>query len=570
MSTLISLVRHEVLSAVQACAAQRGWNVTADTDIEVGRPNPNRPDFGDFSTNAALTLAAQLRRQNLSVPPRTVAEQIVACWPAESVLAARDIAGPGFINLTVDPDWFRARTAQILIAPERVGTLAMGRGQSCQVEFVSANPTGPLHFGGARNAVLGDTLARILEAADYRVQREFYVNDAGSRFDVFVESLRAAYLQHHGYDAAVPVDGYGGAYMRDYAKTLIDAVGNQVVDTALPEALSRLRPIALEIVLADVCDEVSTIGVYFDRWFREQTLHDAGEVQAGIDRLAEAGATYEKDGAVWFAASRYAGMDQDIVLVRSNGAPTYFAADVAYHRDKFEKRGLDRVIDVWSVDHQGHVPRMKAVMQALGLEPERLQIVLYDLVKLARQGVEVTMSKRSGQFLTLREVVAEVGADAVRFMLLTRAPESALEFDLEEVKAQNQDNPVYFVQYSHARLCSILKRAAEAGLGVPTEDADIDGLVRTQLQHAAEMALMKTLLSFDEELELAVNRLSPHNLPYYAVRIASTVNAFYRDCRVLDVQKPDLTRARLLLCTASRIVLARVLGLLGVTAPEAM
>lgn len=568
MSTLVSLVRHEVLSAVQACAAQRGWNVAADTDIEVGRPN--RPDFGDFSTNAALTLAAQLRRQSVSVPPRTVAAQIVACWPAESVLTARDIAGPGFINLTVDPDWFRARTAQILIAPERVGTLAMGRGRSCQVEFVSANPTGPLHFGGARNAVLGDTVARILDAADYRVQREFYVNDAGSRFDVFVESLRAAYLQHHGYDATVPVDGYGGAYMRDYAKTLTDAVGNQWVDTPLPEALALLRPIALEIVLADVRDEVSRIGVYFDRWFREQTLHDAGEVQAGIDRLAEAGATYEKDGAVWFAASRYAGMDQDIVLVRSNGTPTYFAADVAYHRDKFEKRGLDRVIDVWSVDHQGHVPRMKAVMQALGLEPERLHIVLYDLVKLARQGVEVTMSKRSGQFLTLREVVAEVGADAVRFMLLTRAPESALEFDLEAVKAQNQDNPVYFVQYSHARLCSILKRAAEAGLVVPTGDADIEGLVRTQLQHAAEMDLMKTLLSFDEELELAVNRLSPHNLPYYAVRIASTVNAFYRDCRVLDAQNPERTRGRLLLCTASRIVLARVLRLLGVTAPEAM
>ncbi len=568
MPTLVSLVRHEVLSAVQACLAQRGWNVAAGTGVEVVRPN--RPDFGDFSTNAALTLAAQLRRQGLNLPPRAVAAQIVDCWPSGSVLVARDIAGPGFINLTVDPDWFRGQTAQILIAPERVGKLALGQGRSCQVEFISANPTGPLHFGGARNAVLGDTIARTLEAADYRVQREFYVNDAGSQFDVFVESLRAAYLQQHGRDAKVPEDGYRGAYIYDYAKSLTEKVGDRFADTALPEALPLLRPVALDIVLADVRDEVALIGICFDRWFSEQEMHDAGAVKAGIDRLAEVEATYEKDGAVWFAASRYEGMDQDIVLVRSSGAPTYFAADVAYHRDKFEERGFDRVIDVWSVDHQGHVPRMKAAMQALGVESERLHIVVYDLVKLARKGVEVAMSKRSGQFLTLREVVAEVSADAVRFMLLTRAPESALEFDLVAAKAQHQDNPVYFVQYSHARLCSILKRAAAAGLAVPTEDGDMEGLVREQLQHEAEMDLMKVLLSLDEELELAVHRLSPHNLTYYAVRIASTINAFYRDCRVLDERNPDLTQGRLLLCTASRIVLARVLYLLGVDAPEAM
>ncbi len=568
MSTLISLVRHEVLSAVQACTAQQNWQVATDTGIEIMRPN--RPGLGDFSTNAALVLSAQLRRQGTRLPPRTVATQISACWPAASLLVATDIAGPGFINMTVDPDWFRTQTARILRAPERVGMLAMGQGKSCQVEFISANPTGPLHFGGARNAVLGDTIARILEAAGYSVQREFYVNDAGARFDVFVESLHAAYLQHHGRDAAVPADGYGGAYMQAYAQALTDRIGGQFVETTWAETLPRLRPLALDIVLADVRDEISLIGIHFDRWFSEQAMHDAGEVQAGIDRLAAAGATYERDGAVWFAASRYAGMDQDIVLVRSNGAPTYFAADVAYHRDKLEKRGFDRVVDVWSVDHQGHVPRMQAVIQALGLEPERLHIVLYDLVKLARQGVEITMSKRSGQFLTLREVVSEVSADAVRFMLLTRAPESVLEFDLVEAKAQHQDNPVYFVQYSHARLCSILKRAAEAGLAVVPEEADLEAVVQAQLHHEAEMDLMKVLLSWDEELELAVKRLSPHNLTYYAVRIASTINAFYRDCRVLDAQNPDLTRGRLLLCAASRIVLARVLYLLGVDAPEAM
>ncbi len=568
MSTLVALVRHEVLAAVQTCAAQQGWSVKDLARAEVMRPQ--RMDHGDFSTNAALVLSAQLRRQGANLPPRTVAERIVACWPPESLLVAKNIAGPGFINLIVDPNWFRTQTAQILTTPERVGKLDIGQGKSWQVEFISANPTGPLHFGGARNAVLGDTIARTLEAAGYRVQREFYVNDAGAQFDVFVESLRATYLQHHGRAIEVPEGGYGGEYMQTYARTLTARVGREFVDLPLAEALPRLRPTALDIVLADVRAEVSLIGIHFDRWFSEQEMHDAEEVQAGIDRLAQAGATYERDGAVWFAASRYAGMDQDIVLVRRNGSPTYFAADVAYHRDKFEQRGFDRVINVWSVDHQGHVPRMKAVMQALGLEPERLHIVLYDLVKLVRQGVEVTMSKRSGQFLTLREVVSEVSADAVRFLLLTRAPESMLEFDLVEAKAQNQDNPVYFVQYSHARLCSILKRAVAAGWAVPTEEADIEALMQDQLQHKAEMDLMKTLLSLDEELELAVTRLSPHNLTYYAVRIASAVNAFYRDCRVLDAQQPNCTRGRLLLCTASRIVLARVLYLLGVDAPETM
>ncbi len=568
MSTIISLIRREVLSAMKASEAQMDWPGLTASSIEVMRPK--RQGLGDFSTNAAMALAAQLRKQGIKLAPSAVAAQLVEHWPSDSLLIAKEIAGPGFINLTVDPDWYRKQTAQIVIEPNRVGKLDLGHGQNFQVEFVSANPTGPLHFGGARNAVLGDTIARLLEATGYIVQREFYVNDAGSRFDVFVESLHAFYLILHGRSAQVPTDGYKGDYMRSYAVTLTEKVKDTLVDGSPDDVLPYLRPLALEIVLDDVRDEIALIGIEFDCWFSEQAMHVTGEVQAGIDRLTELNATYERDGAIWFAASRFEGMDQDIVLVRTNGAPTYFAADLAYHRQKFEERKFDKVIDVWSVDHQGHVPRMKAMMQALGLAPERLHIVLYDLVKLARAGVEVAMSKRSGQFLTLREVVSEVSADAVRFMLLTRAPESVIEFDLTEAKAQNQDNPVYFVQYSHARLCSILKRAAGVGLEFPTDKIDIQDLVERQLQHQTELDLMKVLLNLDEEIEQAVIRLSPHNLTYFAVRVASSINAFYRDCRVLDERSPELTKGRLLLCDAARIVLARVLFLLGVHAPEAM
>lgn len=568
MVSAISQVKAEVQSAVEECARRHGWPAPAGVAGDVMRPRSS--DHGDFSSNAAMTWAARLRKEGVNLPPREVAEQLLACWPGESFLQSRDIAGPGFINVTVDTDWYKERASDIVARPDAVGRLDVGQGASWQVEFVSANPTGPLHFGGARNAVLGDALARILEAAGYRVQREFYVNDAGAQFDLFVRSLYAFYMRLQDLDAELPEEGYAGAYMEDYAREVARSEADVLTPLPAADAHALLRPLALNIVLTDVREELRLIDVEFDRWYREQELYDSGAVQSAIEELGRMGATYERDGALWFAASRFPGMDQDIVLVRGTGAPTYFAADIAYHREKLQERGFDRAVDVWSVDHQGHVPRMKAVLQALELDPDSLTILLYDLVKLVRDGVEVTMSKRGGQFLTLREVVAEVGPDAVRFLLLTRAPESVLEFDLEDAKARHQDNPVFFVQYSHARLCSIRRRAREAGLEIPTEEGQSSDLMRARLGHDSEMALIKTLLSLDEEIEAAVHRLSPHSLTYYAVRIASAVNGFYRDCRVLDLEQRELSAARLLLCEAARIVLARVLSLLGVQAPATM
>lgn len=564
--TLRQEIQARVAAALAACNAEHEWNLPAELAFEVTRPR--NPDHGDFSANVAMTAAAALRKSGVNLPPREVAAQIADRLPKDGAMAEVDVAGPGFLNLKVAPAWFWDRVADTVLHPSRTGRLDVGQGRRIQVEFVSANPTGPLHFGGARNAVLGDGLARVMEACGYSVQREFYVNDAGAQFDLFVQSLLAACVQLHGGRAEFPPDGYRGAYMHEYAAAACERLGTDWLADA-EGAADALRGPALDIVLEDVRSEISLLGIEFDQWFSERGLHESGQVEAAIARLADQDAVYRAEGAVWFAASRYEGNDQDVVLVRSNGAPTYFAADAAYHWDKLRTRGFDRVLNVWSVDHQGHVPRMQALVEAMGLDRAKLKIVLYDLVKLVRDGNEVAMSKRSGSFLTLREVVAEVGADAVRFMLLTRAPESVVEFDLARAVEQNPENPVYFVQYSHARLCSILVRAQAEGLLLPDAD-DIHGHLRTHLGHPAELELARLLTELGDQLLAALERSSPHNLTYYAMRIASAVNGFYRDCRVLDRSRPGLSGARLCLCDAARIVLARILHLLGVHAPASM
>lgn len=564
--TLRQEIRDRVAAALAASNSEQGWNLPEDLAFEVNRPR--NPDHGDFSANVAMTAAAALRRSGANLPPREVAAHIAGRLSQDGTIAEVDVAGPGFLNLKVAPAWFWDRMADTVLDPSKVGRLDVGQGRRVQVEFVSANPTGPLHFGGARNAVLGDGLARVLEACGYAVQREFYVNDAGGQFDLFVQSLLAACVQLQGGQAEFPAEGYRGAYMREYAAAACERLGGDWRADPDRDADVLAGP-AIEIVLEDVRSEISLLGIEFDRWFSERELHESGQVDAAIARLADRDAVYRSEGALWFAASRYAGNDQDVVLVRSNGAPTYFAADAAYHWDKLHTRGFERVLNVWSVDHQGHIPRMHALVEAMGLKRERLEIVLYDLVKLVRDGAEVAMSKRSGSFLTLREVVAEVGSDAVRFMLLTRAPESVVEFDLARVVEQNPENPVYFVQYSHARLCSILERARADGLSPPPAD-DMRAALQTHLGHPAEQELARLLTELGDQLLVALERSSPHNLTYYAMRIASAVNAFYRDCRVLDEARPGLSGARLCLCDAARIVLARVLQLLGVHAPASM
>ncbi len=562
-------VQQVLIQAVKAAQADGSLPpVSVDTpDIQ----RPRQPEHGDYATNVAMVLASAVKKETgQKANPRQIAQAIASHIPQDGLIGQVEIAGPGFINLRLATEWLQRQVVAIIQAGDRFGNIDRGQGQRWQVEYVSANPTGPLHFGGARNAVLGDSLANVLEAAGYQVQREYYVNDAGTQFQLFVETLYTRYLQLLGRDEPLPEGGYQGEYVVDYARRVLERKGEELAHMPRPEALKVLWPLAREIVLQDLEEELSLIDVRFDNWFSEQSLYDEGLVDQVLDLLRQKGDIAERDGALWFLASKYPGNDKDEVVVRSNGMPTYFASDIAYHYDKFVRRGFDVAVDVWAVDHQGHVPRMKAVMMALGLDPERLIILLYNLVKLVRGGQEVKMSKRAGEFITLREVVEEVGPDPVRFMLLTRSPEASIEFDLELAVAQSNENPVYYVQYSHARICSILTKAREAHFQVDDDPTPEDEALTQLLTHPAELDLIRKMLELEEQIDLAVEKRSPHNLTHYAMELARIFNLFYRDCRVVDPAEPELSRARLLLCRAARVALARVLRLMGMSTPESM
>ncbi len=451
---------------------------------------PKQADHGDYSSNVALVAAAAVKKATgAKANPRQIGQAVLDHLPASGLIAGAELAGPGFINLRLADGWLQQQIPAIIAAGESFGNINRGQNARWQVEYVSANPTGPLHFGGARNAVLGDTVANVLEAAGYDVQREFYVNDGGNQFRLFAESLYVFYLRHFGQEAEVPEGGYPGDYMADYAAQIVAEEGDRFLSMDRADAVTEMVVTGRRIVLANLAEQMAGIDVVFDNWFSEQSLYDEGLVEQSIAYLRERGDVDEHDGAVWFLASKYPKCEKDEVLVRSNGTPTYFAGDIAYHYDKFIRRKFDRVVNVWAVDHQGHVPRMAAMMSAFGLDPERLVILMYDMVKLIRDGQEVKMSKRAGSFLTLEEVVEEVGADPVRFMLLTRSPESTVEFDLTLAVAQSNDNPVYYIQYSHARICSILEKAVNDGIPVPGADDAAAAELLPLLAHPSELAL---------------------------------------------------------------------------------
>lgn len=567
------MVRDEIKALVEEAITQaQGAGALPDfamPPVEILRPK--QEGHGDYSSNIAMTAAAAARKAGGGkVNPRQIAQTIVDHLPAGALVGRTEIAGPGFINFYLANDWLQQQVGVIVEQGVEFGNLDQGAGQYWQVEFVSANPTGPIHYGGARNAALGDSLSNVLEAAGYRVQREYYVNDGGSQFDHFAATLYARYAQLLGQDVPLPEEGYQGEYMIDYAQTVVGKYGDRFLQMERDEAIEALKPIGEEIVLAALKEELAGMGVVFDNWFREQSLYDEGLVQQALDYLDERGELVRRDGAVWFLSSKYPGNDKDTVVVRSNGKPTYFAGDIAYHYDKFFRRKFDKVVNVWSVDHQGHVARMSAMMRAFGLDPTRLVILMYDLVKLVRDGKEVKLSKRAGNLITIDDVVKEVGADALRFNLLTRAPESTIEFDLDLAVAQKSENPVFYAQYGHARICSILEKAGEKGLAVPTLDDERTPARLALLTHPSELTLIRKLLGLEEQIETAIERLSPHNLTHYAIDLTKTFSAFYRDCFVLDPKNPELSEARLLLSQATRIVLAKTLGLLGISAPERM
>jgi arginyl-tRNA synthetase len=512
---------------------------------------PRQKEHGDFATNVALMLAKPAGR-----PPRDVAQAIADALPAAPFVRKVEVAGPGFLNVFTTEDWLYDTLRQIATQGEAFGRAAP-TGRRVQVEFVSANPTGPLHVGHARNAALGDALARILEASGESVEREYYFNDAGRQMELLDQSVEARYRQATGRDAVMPEDGYQGAYLEEIVRRVVEEHGP--VD--LPD--DRVPALVKDRILDGIKATLERFNVRFDVYFSEAELERKGEIADAVQRLRDAGFAYDAEGAVWFRSTAF-GDDKDRVLIRSNGAHTYFAADCAYLLDKFA-RGFERVVYVWGADHHGDVARVKGAATALGLDAEAVEIVLYQFVSFMRDHEVVQMSKRAGNIVTLDELIDEVGADAARFTLLSSSNDSAMNFDIEVVKQQTMENPVYYVQYGHARLASILRTAAERGVAMPPiEEVDL-----AVLTHDAELALLRALAEVPRAIADAAELRAPHRLTHAVQDLAARSHRFYTECRVMT-EDEALTHARLWLCAGCKRVIANLLGLLGVSAPESM
>ena len=518
--------------------------------VELARPA--RPEHGDYSTNLALGLAGKLQ-----VPPRALAERVIQALPETDWVAKVEVAGPGFINFFLTHAWLQDTIIAIATERENFGRQTLGEDLAVQVEFVSANPTGPLHVGTGRNAAYGDALARLLEIAGYSVSREYYVNDTGRQIELFGASLEARYLQALGKEAPLPQDGYQGQYLVELGQELAEARGERLVgqnEEILEWGLARM--------LENIRATLERFEVHFNSWFPEHLLHESGALQAALDRMRETGLTYEQDGALWFRSTD-AGDSRDRVLVRSDGRPTYLTSDIAYLIDK-ARRGFDHAIYVWGADHHGAVASLEAAARALEL-PIVVEVLLYQLVNLYSGGEVVRMSKRTGDIITLDELIDEVGVDAARFTFLLRSIDSSLDFDLDLVKARSQDNPVYYVQYAYARIASILRYGAEHGIALSAvEEAPLAELV-----HDSELALARMLGEYPETITVCARLRAPYRLTTYAQELAAAFHAFYRDCRVIS-EDAQITQARLWLAEATRQVLANTLAILGVGAPERM
>jgi arginyl-tRNA synthetase len=563
-----------IANAVAAAIASGRLRLAEVPVVAVERPRD--PSHGDWATNIALVSA-----KPAGMPPRAVAEIVaeeiraLLGETAESV----EIAGPGFINIRLARGVVADVVPQIREQGDAYGRSA-STGRRVQVEFVSANPVGPMHVGHGRWAALGDSIARLLEHAGDTVQREFYINDAGVQMDIFAASVSARYLELCGRDVTFPEDGYRGAYISDIAREILEGEGQKWADAPAAEREAHFKEQAYAQVLAHLKRVLHGMGVDFDVWFSERTLHDAGAIKAGIERLREAGYLFENEGALWFRSTDF-GDDKDRVLKKADGSYTYFAADVAYHADKFD-RGFDLVIDIWGADHHGYVKRMESAVAALG-HPGKLEVIIGQLVNLFRNGEVVRMSKRTGEMVTFEDLLDEVGADAARYFFLRRSTDQPLDFDIGLAKERSSDNPVFYVQYAHARICSILRKAS----GADTADESVDvtavagditvspealallGAEPEMLESEAELGLLRKLGEFPEVVEVAARQRAPHKLTTYAEDLASAFHQFYTHCQVV-VDDPALRSARLALADAARIVLATALGLLGVTAPQRM
>lgn len=523
---------------------------------------PKDTSHGDFASNAAMVNA-----KNAGKAPRDIAAALLENMDfAGSYFVSAETAGPGFLNFRLGQNWFSDAVQSVLDCGADYGRSDYGQGKKVMVEFVSANPTGPMHMGNARGGAIGDCLASALDFAGYEVCREFYINDAGNQIVKFGKSLEARYLQLYlGEDAVeFPEDGYQGEDIKVRAKEFADLHGDKYVNAPSEERTQALIDYALPANVEGLRRDLEKYRIQYDVWFSEKSLHESGAVMDVVKLLADRGMTYEKDGAIWYKATEF-GAEKDEVLVRANGIPTYFTADIAYHYNKFAVRGFDRVIDVWGADHHGHVARMKGSMDAIGLDGSKLDVVLMQLVRLMKDGQPFKMSKRTGKAITLTDLLEEIPIDAARFFFNMREPNSTLDFDLDLAVEETSQNPVYYVQYAHARICSILKNLAAEGISPRAVTAAELDLLAT----GEEKELIRKLATLPEEIIGAAKNYDPARLTHYVIDIATLFHKFYNACRVKG-EEESLMQARLALCIATRTVIENVLGLLKITAPESM
>ncbi len=559
---LIDDIRRLVSEAVEAARSDGVLPLETTPDIQV--EHPGNPDHGDFATNLPLRLARATR-----INPLELAQALVTRVPESRPVASVEAAPPGFINFRLKDSWLQQQVEVVRQAGAAFGNIQYGGSRRVMIEFVSVNPTGPVHVGHTRGAVLGSALANVLEAAGYEVTREYYVNDAGSQMEAFYRSVLARYRQSYGKDAPMPPNGYMGEYISELSQEIANAEGERFLSQSpgtyeYEQAIREIGDLGREKMVGLIREDLSQIGVEFDNWFSERSLYADGEYDTALGRLREKGYLSQREDALWFNSTML-GDEKDNVVVRSSGEPTYFASDIAYHYNKFVARNYDAVVNIWGADHQGHVPRMKAAVAGLGINPERLTILIAQMVTLKRGSEMVRASKRTGDFVTLRELADEVGSDACRYFFLARTPSTQMEFDLELAKRESSENPVYYVQYAHARNAGILNLARERNIDWSKGDV-------SRLNDPSELALVRAMLRLPELVQQMARTLEPHHLAHFTMELAQAFHGFYENCRVISAnpEDADLTLARLKLVESAQIVFRRSLELMGMNAPERM
>ena len=558
MQNMTDELKQALDTAVKAVAAEKDYQIPEGFMVRLERPR--QEGHGDWATNIAMQLS-----KPFGVKPRDLAEDIIAKLPKDSVIDRAEVAGPGFMNFTLSANWVTETVKNAIEKGDDYGRSNIGGGRRIQVEFVSANPTGPLHMGHGRGAAVGDITASLLDFAGYNVEREYYINDAGLQMELLGKSAQARYFEALGRaeEAPMPEDGYHGDYMSDIAKSYVEKYGDSLAQKPLEETLPFFSEETGRLVLELIKKDLEDFGVKFDVWFSEKSLYDDNLVEPAMQALKERDYAYEDEGALWFRSTMF-GDDKDRVLIRSNGMPTYFTSDVAYLKNKYD-RGFEKNIYVWGADHHGYVPRLKSVNKAFGFPDDGIDVLLIQMVNLLRDGKPVQMSKRAGTIVTLREIMDEVGRDAARFFFVIRRCDSTVDFDLELAKKASSENPVFYIQYAHARICSIRRELAERGIPMPTmEDFDV-----SLLTDPTEINLAKAVSRFPEEIMKAAEETAPHRLVYYATELAEAFHVFYNAQRVLGVEE-NVMKSRILLMEAARVTLKNALGILGVSAPEKM